>query len=77
MSSNIYKLKNYIDGKWVESSSKIYEDVYNPATGNVIAKVPLSNYEDLKYAVEVAKKAFDTWKNTPIPKRARILFKYQ
>lgn len=49
----------------------------NPATGAVIAEIPLSTKEDVDQAVQVAKESFKTWSQTPVPKRARILFKYQ
>ena len=70
-------LKNFINGEWVESRSDKYENVYNPATKEVIAKVPISTKEDLEDAVKAAAKAFETWKNVPVQRRARILFKFQ
>lgn len=70
-------LKNYINGKWVESRSEKTEEVYNPATGEVLAHVPISTQEDVDEAVRAAHEAFRTWKNVPVPVRARILFKYQ
>ncbi|WP_332631175.1 CoA-acylating methylmalonate-semialdehyde dehydrogenase [Halalkalibacter flavus] len=70
-------LKNYINGEWVDSKSSEFEIVPNPATGEEIARVPLSTKEDVDRAVLTAKEAFKTWKKTPVPKRARILFKYQ
>ncbi|AGK53983.1 CoA-acylating methylmalonate-semialdehyde dehydrogenase [Bacillus sp. 1NLA3E] len=80
MSTSIQKikrLKNYIGGEWVDSTSKKIEIVVNPATGAVIAEIPLSTKEDVDQAVQVAKESFKTWSQTPVPKRARILFKYQ
>ncbi|ASN04331.1 methylmalonate-semialdehyde dehydrogenase [Virgibacillus necropolis] len=71
------KIKNYINGEWVESKTTKYEVVYNPATKEEIAQVPLSTKEEVDYAAEVAKKAFEEWKNVPVQKRARILFNYQ
>lgn len=71
------KLKNYINGEWVESKTSHYEDVFNPATKSVIARVPFSTVEDVEYAVDAAKRAFETWSKVPVPKRARILFNYQ
>ncbi len=70
-------LRNYIDGKWVEAKATRTEAVYNPATGEVIAHVPLSGAEDVEQAVKAAQVAFGTWKEVAIPRRARILFKYQ
>ncbi|MEH7013980.1 malonate-semialdehyde dehydrogenase, partial [Neobacillus niacini] len=43
-------LKNYIGGQWIQSSSEKVEPVYNPATGEVIAQVPISTKEDLEKA---------------------------
>lgn len=74
---NVQTLKNYIGGQWIESTSKQVEDVPNPATGENIARVPLSTKEDLDRAVATAKEAFKTWRKVAVPRRARILFRYQ
>jgi len=71
------QIKNFIGGKWVEAKTDKTEPVFNPATGEVIAKVPISTKEELDDAVKVANETFQTWKEEPVPKRARILFKYQ
>lgn len=70
-------VKNYIASEWVESSTSRTETVYNPATGEVIAEVPLSTKKDVDQAVQAANDAFKGWSKTAVPKRARILFKYQ
>jgi malonate-semialdehyde dehydrogenase (acetylating) / methylmalonate-semialdehyde dehydrogenase len=75
--STAQKLKNFINGKWVESKTETYLSVPNPATGEELAKVPISTKEDLNQAVQTAKATFKTWSKTPVPKRARILFKFQ
>ncbi|MEC5186867.1 CoA-acylating methylmalonate-semialdehyde dehydrogenase [Geobacillus thermodenitrificans] len=77
MTTGVQTLKNYIGGQWVESRSAKTEAVPNPATGEVLAYVPISTREDLDRAVAAAKEAFKTWSKTPVPRRARILFKYQ
>ncbi|MFC0471476.1 CoA-acylating methylmalonate-semialdehyde dehydrogenase [Halalkalibacter kiskunsagensis] len=69
-------LNNFINGEWVESRGKNTLDVPNPATGEIVATVPVSGRADVDQAVKAAQEAFVTWKNTPVPKRARILFKY-
>lgn len=69
-------LKNFINGQWVEASGKEVLEVPNPATGKVLAKVVLSAKEDVQRAVRAAQQAFQGWKNVPVPKRARILYKY-
>ncbi|EPZ45404.1 CoA-acylating methylmalonate-semialdehyde dehydrogenase [Alicyclobacillus acidoterrestris] len=70
-------LKNYIGGQWVNAQSDAFESVLNPATGEMIARVPLSTRADVDDAVAHATSAFRTWSKTPVPKRARILFRYQ
>lgn len=69
-------LKNLINGEWVNSNSVQTLDVPNPATSELLTKVPVSTKEDVNLAVAAAKAAFKEWKNVPVPKRARILFKY-
>ncbi|WHY95082.1 CoA-acylating methylmalonate-semialdehyde dehydrogenase [Neobacillus cucumis] len=77
ITTEVKTLKNFIGGEWVDSLSSKTEAVPNPATGEILANVPLSNREDLDRAVEVANQAFETWKDVAVPKRARILFRYQ
>ncbi|OIU72112.1 CoA-acylating methylmalonate-semialdehyde dehydrogenase [Rossellomorea aquimaris] len=69
-------LKNYIGGSWVDSLSSQTMQVLNPATNEELARVPISTKEDVDRAVQSAKEALKTWKKTPVPKRARILYKY-
>lgn len=75
--TTVKTLKNYIGGEWVDAETSQTEPVYNPATGKIIAEVPLSTKEDVERAVQAAKEAFSSWSKTPVPRRARILFKYQ
>lgn len=74
---SVRTLKNFVGGKWVSSTTEKYEDVINPATGEIMASVPLSTREELDEAVKVASKAFTSWSKTAVPRRARILFKFQ
>jgi len=68
-------LKNYINGKWVESKSSQLLDVINPATGQLLAKVPAGSEEDIKDAAEKAHNAWSAWRNTPATQRIQYLFK--
>ncbi|EFM11598.1 methylmalonate-semialdehyde dehydrogenase [Paenibacillus curdlanolyticus YK9] len=70
-------LANLIGGKWVHSSSLTKDPVYNPATEEILAHVPHSSIDDVDKAVQAAKTAFESWSKVPVPRRARILFKYQ
>lgn len=76
MKKETIKLKNYINGEWIDAESTDTLEVINPATSEVIATVPLSSKKDVDEAVKAANIAFQTWKKTPVPKRARILYKY-
>lgn len=75
--TQVERVKNYVNGAWIESSSGQEEEVYNPATGEVIAYVPISSKEELGEAVEVAAAAFQLWKRIAVPRRARYFFQYQ
>ena len=68
------EIKNYIDGEWVESEGEV-KDVINPATGKVIAKVPISTKGEIDAAVMAAKEAFPDWRRTPPLARARCMFR--
>ena len=66
-------VRNYINGRWVESKAKETHDVVNPATGEVLAKTPMSTKEEALEAVEAAKAAFGRWRITPALTRVRHL----
>ncbi|MCJ1884028.1 CoA-acylating methylmalonate-semialdehyde dehydrogenase [Pseudomonas sp. LA21] len=70
-------VKLFLDGKPVESTTSEWRDVINPATQEVLARVPFATAEEVDRAVASAKAAFKTWKKTPIGTRARIFLKYQ
>ncbi len=67
----------YIDGSWVDSSSKETFDVLNPATEEVIAKVPKGTKEDARKAVDAARDAFDSgsWSRKTPAERSSIIWK--
>lgn len=67
-------LKPYIDGAYVESKSTKFNTVYDPSTGEEIAKVPCCTQEEVDAAIAAAKAAFPAWKNTPVRKRAQLMF---
>ena len=70
-------VKLLINGKFVESKSKVWKDIVNPATQDVIARVPFATNEEIEAAIANAAEAFKTWKNTSIGTRARIMLKLQ
>ncbi len=71
----VKKIKNYVDGDWVESTSDEYRDIINPATQKTVAKVPLGNAEDVKAAVDAASDAFSSWRRTTPLTRSRYFFR--
>jgi len=71
----VTKVANYINGQWVDSKPSDWLDVTNPATGEVIAKVPLSGASEVATAVEAAAAAFPEWRRTPPEDRIQPLFR--
>ena len=70
-------VKLLINGQLVESKTTQWRDVVNPATQEVLARVPFATVDEVNAAVANAKEAFKTWKKTPIGARARIFLKLQ
>ncbi|NLJ90522.1 MAG: CoA-acylating methylmalonate-semialdehyde dehydrogenase [Clostridiales bacterium] len=68
-------LRNFIGGEYRESKTDQYREVYNPSTGEVTAKVPCSTKEEVEEAIQVAKKAFESWSKVPVIRRAKIMYK--
>ena len=65
------------NGKWGTSSSSRRSDVYNPSTGDVIARVPLCSAQETSKVVEAAAAALPAWSDTPPVERARLLFRFR
>ncbi len=72
---SVKELQYFSGGKWQSTTSGKYIDVYNPSTGEVIAKTPCCTTDEVDAAVKAAHAAFPAWANTPPVKRAAILFK--
>jgi len=68
-------MRNYCNGQWVESGSTTIVDIWNPASGEKIARVAYGTAEDVDRAVRAAKQAFWEWRATPALSRARYLFR--
>src|SRR3954454_18509225 len=67
-------LGNYVGGRWVAATAGRQQDVRNPATGEALARVPLSNAADVDAAVKAARAALPEWRARPAIERARWLF---
>ena len=74
MNLSIYnEIQNFIGGEFRQALSGNYIDNINPATGELIGKVPDSNENDVAVAVDFAKQAFPRWSVTPVEKRFQVL----
>jgi malonate-semialdehyde dehydrogenase (acetylating)/methylmalonate-semialdehyde dehydrogenase len=71
----ITTLTNYINGQWTGSSASEWREVINPATGETLAQVPLTDAAEVNQAVESAAAAFPDWRRTPPEDRIQPLFK--
>ncbi|MBA3809682.1 MAG: gamma-aminobutyraldehyde dehydrogenase [Solirubrobacterales bacterium] len=72
MATTAETLKNFIDGESVAGSGES-EAVLNPATGEEIARAPISSAEEVDHAVRAARRAFDGWSTTTPAQRAQAL----
>src|SRR5580704_11879751 len=63
----------YVDGKWVQAASRDTIAVDNPATGEIIGKVPALSGAETREAIEAANRAFSTWSRTTAKERAGAL----
>ena len=69
------KVPHYIDGQWVESHAREWSEIINPATGESLGKVPLSDAAEVTKAIDAAAAAFPAWRRTPPEDRIQPLFK--
>uniref|UniRef100_Q02253 Methylmalonate-semialdehyde/malonate-semialdehyde dehydrogenase [acylating], mitochondrial n=2 Tax=Rattus norvegicus TaxID=10116 RepID=MMSA_RAT len=76
-SSSVPTVKLFIDGKFVESKSDKWIDIHNPATNEVVGRVPQSTKAEMEAAVAACKRAFPAWADTSILSRQQVLLRYQ
>ena len=69
--------KLLIDGKFVESTTQEWRDIVNPATQEVVGRVPFATKAEVDAAVASAAKAFQTWRLTPLGTRMRVMLRFQ
>jgi malonate-semialdehyde dehydrogenase (acetylating) / methylmalonate-semialdehyde dehydrogenase len=68
-------VKLLLDGEFVQAQTSNFMPVVNPATQETISRLPLCSAEDVAASVASAKAAFPKWAATPVPQRARVMFK--
>lgn len=71
------ELYHWIGGKKVAGTSGRFGEVFNPATGEVTAKVPLASRAEVDAAIRNAQAGFEVWSNTSAPKRVAVLFRFR
>jgi malonate-semialdehyde dehydrogenase (acetylating)/methylmalonate-semialdehyde dehydrogenase len=69
------KIPNYINGQWHDSTANEWQDVINPATGETLASVPLSDAAEVSKAIDAAAAGYPAWRRTPPEDRIQPLFK--
>ncbi|SUD28235.1 methylmalonate-semialdehyde dehydrogenase [Pseudomonas fluorescens] len=75
--TTVKQAKLLINGQWVESKTTEWQDIVNPATQQVLARVPFATADEVNAAIDAAHRAFQTWKLAPIGARMRIMLKLQ
>jgi len=72
------ELQNYVAGGFVApTKSRPSLDVYDPSSGDIISKVPLSEAADVDAAVHAARAAFPAWSAMPIKERVQVFYRYK
>ena len=74
--SQVQDTQNFLDNTFSASSATQWIDLHDPATNNLVTRVPQSTDSELKAAVDSAEKAYPTWKATSLLSRQQIMFKF-
>lgn len=69
--------KLLINGQFIESKTQNWQDIVNPATQEVLGRVPMATTDEVDAAIAAAQAALKTWRVTPIQVRMRIMLKLQ
>jgi malonate-semialdehyde dehydrogenase (acetylating)/methylmalonate-semialdehyde dehydrogenase len=75
--TSVRTAKLLIDGQFVDSKTTEWRDIVNPATQEVVGRVPFATMDEVNAAVAAAHKAFQTWRTTPLGARMRLMLKFQ
>jgi len=73
----VERLRYLVDNEWRESKTSKYMPVMDPSTGKQIAEAPCCTQEEVDSAVEAAARAFPAWRDTPIPTRIQLMFRFK
>jgi malonate-semialdehyde dehydrogenase (acetylating) / methylmalonate-semialdehyde dehydrogenase len=70
-------IANLVGGQWTQAGTEDHLEVFNPATGEVIDRVPLSKAADVDAAVRAAGAAYGRWSRSPVMERVRLMFRFK
>lgn len=76
-SASVPNTKLFLDGEFVESKATEWIDLHNPATNDVITRVPVATQAEMQAAVDSCKQAYESWSKTTVLTRQQIMFRYQ
>ncbi|KAF7255696.1 hypothetical protein EG68_07609 [Paragonimus skrjabini miyazakii] len=77
LSSSIPDVKLFIDGEFVQSQATQWLPVHNPATNEILCRVPKATSAEMESAVNSAKRAFESWSQTTVLSRQQLLLRFQ
>ncbi len=69
------RLKYFVGGEWLTSSTDEWYEITNSSTGEVMAEAPRCTTEEVDAAVTAAKAAYPAWRDTPLPERVQVMFR--
>jgi len=75
--TTVRTLKFYVNGKWEAAAGSQLHPVMNPATGEVIARVPYATAEQVDRVARAAHEGFLKWRETPVVDRVQVLYRYK
>jgi succinate-semialdehyde dehydrogenase/glutarate-semialdehyde dehydrogenase len=70
---SLFKTKAYIAGKWTQSDDETTLEVRNPATGEILGKIPRMGQQETRRAIEAANRAWPEWRKKTAKQRSIIL----
>ncbi len=73
----VERLRYLVDNEWRESKTTKYMPVMDPSTGKQIAEAPCCTQDEVDSAVAAAARAFPAWRDTPIPTRIQLMFRFK
>ncbi|PNP53709.1 hypothetical protein THARTR1_05833 [Trichoderma harzianum] len=73
---NVQNTPYFIDNKFVQSTTDKFIDLPDPATNNLVTRVPQMTQAEMKAVIESSERAFQSWKNTTVLFRQQIMFRY-